>query len=66
MSRAAFIYKSKWQMQKMTVKQLAAYIRTLEQRAHIGGYVTKSAQKQLETAHKIFSGRLAKALTGDV
>lgn len=40
MSRAAFTYKSKWQMKRMSVTRLAAYIKILEQRAKIGGFVT--------------------------
>lgn len=66
MSRAAFTYKSKRQLQKMSVKEIYAYLGTLEQRVKIGGYVTKSAQKQLEVASKVLSTRLAKALAGDV
>lgn len=64
MSRAAFTYKSKRQLQKMGVKEMDAYVRTLEQRAKIGGYVTKSAEKQLQVASKVRVSLVTKALTG--
>ena len=66
MSRAAFTYKSKRQMQKMSLKEMDAYIRTLKVRAKVGGYVTKSAEKQLQVASKVYAARFAKALVGDV
>ena len=66
MSRAAFTYKSKRQLQKMSVKEMDAYIRTLEQRVQIGGYVTRSAQKQLEVASKVRVSLVTRALLRDV
>ena len=66
MSRAAFTYKSKRQLQKMSANEMDAYIRTVELRAKIGGYVTKSAEKQLQVATKVRAARFAKALVGDV
>jgi hypothetical protein len=50
----------------MSVKEMDAYIRTLKNRAQLGGYVTKSAEKQLEVVSKVRASLLAKALAGDV
>jgi len=66
MSRAAFLYRSKKHLKQMSVAELDAYERVLKQRATIGGYVTKSAEKQLEVVSKVRALLLARALAGDV
>ncbi len=65
MSRAAFLYKSKKQLKKMSVAEVDAYVRVLKHRATIGGYVTKSAEKQLQVVSKVRALLLAQALAGD-
>lgn len=65
MSRAAFQYKSKKHLKQMNVAELDAYVRVLKNRAKIGGYVTKSAEKQLEVVSKVRALLLAQALASD-
>jgi hypothetical protein len=56
---------SKKQLKKMSPSKIDAYARKLELRATIGGYVTKSAEKQLQVVSKVRALLLAKALEGD-
>ena len=67
MPRAAFTYKSKDELRQMSLLEINAYIATLRRRAGaIGGYVRKSAEKELAVAMKVRESIITKVTVGDV